>query len=100
MLSRIGVHLPILILSTAFRTLPLGLLSRLNIAVGCQSSSLNNDSQKLLRRTVYDVQVGGYVTKYEGLTFSTVREAGHMVPYTQPARALHLFKTFIADGQL
>ncbi|GAQ88391.1 serine carboxypeptidase [Klebsormidium nitens] len=52
------------------------------------------------RPWVLDSQVGGYVTKYKGLTFSTVRDAGHMVPYTQPARALHLFKTFIQDGQL
>jgi serine carboxypeptidase-like clade 2 len=42
-----------------------------------------------------DNQVGGYVTVYDKLTFSTVRGAGHMVPYTQPARALHLFESFI-----
>jgi hypothetical protein len=40
-------------------------------------------------------QVGGYVTVYDKLTFSTVRGAGHMVPYTEPARALHLFESFI-----
>ncbi len=33
-------------------------------------------------------QVGGYVTTYQGLTFATVRDAGHMVPETQPERAL------------
>jgi len=42
-----------------------------------------------------DNQVGGYVTVYDKLTFTTVRGAGHMVPYTQPARALHLFQSFI-----
>lgn len=41
------------------------------------------------------VQVGGYVTEYDKLTFSTIRNAGHMVPYTQPARGLHLFESFI-----
>lgn len=40
-------------------------------------------------------QVGGYVTEYDKLTFSTIRNAGHMVPYTQPARGLHLFESFI-----
>lgn len=47
-----------------------------------------------------DNQVGGYVTKYDKLTFSTVRGAGHMVPYTQPARALHLFQSFINNTPL
>ena len=36
-------------------------------------------------------QVGGYVTVYDGLTFATVRNAGHMVPQTQPERALGTF---------
>ena len=37
-------------------------------------------------------QVGGYRVGYDGLTFVTVRDAGHMVPYTQPGRALDLLK--------
>jgi serine carboxypeptidase-like clade 2 len=45
-------------------------------------------------------QVGGYVVGYDGLTFATVRGAGHMVPYTQPARAAHLFKAFVNDAPL
>ncbi len=45
-------------------------------------------------------QVGGYVTEYEGLLFATVRGAGHMVPTTQPARALHLFRSFLRDEPL
>jgi len=40
-------------------------------------------------------QVGGYVTQYQGLTFTTVRNAGHMVPQTQPGRALAMFKKFL-----
>jgi serine carboxypeptidase-like clade 2 len=35
-----------------------------------------------------DGQVGGYTQGYQGLTFATVRGAGHMVPGTQPDRAL------------
>jgi serine carboxypeptidase-like clade 2 len=42
--------------------------------------------------------VGGYQVDYRGLSFATVRNAGHMVPYTQPGRALHLFKAFLEGG--
>lgn len=42
-------------------------------------------------------QVGGYLVEYEGLSFATVRNAGHMVPYVQPERMLHLFKAFLND---
>jgi serine carboxypeptidase-like clade 2 len=45
-------------------------------------------------------QVGGRVVVYDGLTFSTVRAAGHMVPYTQPERAAHLFRHFIHGKRL
>ncbi|KAL2611260.1 hypothetical protein R1flu_022952 [Riccia fluitans] len=43
-------------------------------------------------------QVGGYVTKYDKMTFATVRGAGHMVPYTQPERGLYLFGNFISEN--
>jgi len=43
-------------------------------------------------------QTGGYVTKFShDLTFATVRQAGHMAPYTQPLRALQLFTAFLND---
>lgn len=45
-------------------------------------------------------QVGGWATKYDRLTFTTVRAAGHEVPYMQPKRALHMFQTFIEGGDL
>jgi len=45
-------------------------------------------------------QVGGFVTQYWGLTFATVRNAGHMVPLTQPERALALFERFLKNGNL
>lgn len=46
-------------------------------------------------------QVGGWTVKYEkGLTFASVRGAGHMVPYTQPERALYLFNAFINHQRL
>ena len=37
---------------------------------------------------------------YDGLTFVTVRGAGHMVPSTQPAQALELFRHFLANTNL
>ncbi|RDX89398.1 Serine carboxypeptidase II-3, partial [Mucuna pruriens] len=40
-------------------------------------------------------EVGGYVVKYKGLTFVTVRGAGHLVPSWQPARALTLILSFV-----
>ncbi|CAN0917268.1 Serine carboxypeptidase-like 40 [Linum grandiflorum] len=46
-------------------------------------------------------QVGGYTETYkEGLTFATVRGAGHEVPSYQPLRALSLFMHFIAGTPL
>ncbi|GFP80207.1 serine carboxypeptidase-like 42 [Phtheirospermum japonicum] len=46
-------------------------------------------------------QVAGWQTEYGNmLTFATVRGAAHMVPYSQPSRALHLFSTFIRGRRL
>ncbi|XP_047167728.1 serine carboxypeptidase 1-like [Vigna umbellata] len=40
-------------------------------------------------------EVGGYVVKYEGITFVTVRGAGHLVPSWQPERALTFITSFL-----
>ncbi|CAE5980325.1 unnamed protein product [Arabidopsis arenosa] len=46
-------------------------------------------------------QIGGWVTEYGNLlTFATVRGAAHMVPYSQPSRALHLFSSFVSGRRL
>lgn len=45
------------------------------------------------------IKVGGYVVGYQNLTFVTIRGAGHMVPSSQPARALAFFSSFL-DGKL
>ncbi|KAJ0234746.1 hypothetical protein HA466_0271150 [Hirschfeldia incana] len=46
-------------------------------------------------------QVGGWVIEYgDILTFATVRGAAHMVPYAQPSRALHLFRSFVLGRRL
>ncbi|WCJ41538.1 Serine carboxypeptidase 1 [Euphorbia peplus] len=40
-------------------------------------------------------EVGGYVVDYEGVTFVTVRGAGHLVPSYQPERALVMISSFL-----
>ncbi|XP_076942123.1 serine carboxypeptidase 24-like [Bidens hawaiensis] len=42
-------------------------------------------------------QVAGYKVVYDGLTFATVRGAGHEVPHFQPRQAFALVKTFLAN---
>ncbi|OWM89997.1 serine carboxypeptidase 24-like [Punica granatum] len=45
-------------------------------------------------------QVGGWTEVYDGLTFATVRGAGHEVPLFQPKRAFILFRSFLAGKNL
>lgn len=45
-------------------------------------------------------QVGGWTEVYEGLTFATVRGAGHEVPLFKPKAALELFKSFLRGQPL
>ncbi|KAG0558091.1 hypothetical protein M758_10G003600 [Ceratodon purpureus] len=45
-------------------------------------------------------QVGGRSQWYEGVTFVTVRGAGHEVPLNQPGRFLSIFKFFILGQEL
>lgn len=53
------------------------------------------------RAWYHEGQVAGWTTVYgDLLTFATVRGASHMVPYSQPARALHLFRTFLSGKDL
>lgn len=53
-------------------------------------------------RAWYDKgQVGGWTLVYgSNLRFATVRGAAHMVPYSQPSRALTLFSSFVANKSL
>lgn len=48
----------------------------------------------------YKNQVGGWTQKYDGLTFATVRGAGHLVPAVKPGPALALFKSFVSGQSL
>ncbi|KAL9682298.1 hypothetical protein QQ045_014093 [Rhodiola kirilowii] len=45
-------------------------------------------------------QVGGWTIGYDGLTFVTIRGAGHQVPTFAPKRALQLVEHFLADNKL
>jgi carboxypeptidase C (cathepsin A) len=44
--------------------------------------------------------IAGYVTKYDGLTFVTVRGAGHMVPSSRSKEAFYLFTRFLNGKDL
>lgn len=45
-------------------------------------------------------QVGGRIVEYEGLTFVTVRGAGHLVPLNKPREALALIHSFLFGESL
>jgi carboxypeptidase C (cathepsin A) len=45
-------------------------------------------------------QVAGYVTYYQGLTFATVKGAGHMVPQYAPEAAYYMFTNFVSGKPL
>ncbi|KAM3336997.1 serine carboxypeptidase 24 isoform X1 [Capsicum galapagoense] len=45
-------------------------------------------------------QVGGWTEVYDGLTFATIRGAGHEVPLFQPKRAFILFQSFLTGKEL
>lgn len=45
--------------------------------------------------SVYGEQLGGYLVKWDGLSFATVHGAGHEVPTYKPAAALQLFANFL-----
>ena len=49
---------------------------------------------------ISDQQVGGWVTEYEGLTFATVKGAGHMVPQYRPESAFAMFTRFLNGEKL
>ena len=46
------------------------------------------------------VNVAGYVEKYKGLTFCTIKGAGHEVPKYKPKEAYYMFSKFINNEDL
>ncbi|XP_042499155.1 serine carboxypeptidase-like 25 [Macadamia integrifolia] len=49
---------------------------------------------------VKEKEVGGWTEVYEGLTFATVRGAGHEVPVLKPKSSLQLLKSFLSGTPL
>jgi len=49
---------------------------------------------------IVEQQVGGYFVEYDTFTLATIRNAGHMVPETQPERAFVMFNSFLYNQQL
>ena len=47
-----------------------------------------------------DEQVAGYYEIYEGLTFVTIKGAGHMVPQFKPPQAHYMFNKFLTGDKL
>ncbi|GBF96984.1 serine carboxypeptidase-like [Raphidocelis subcapitata] len=45
-------------------------------------------------------QVAGYRVEYEGLTFATIKGAGHMVPQNKPAESLAMLQRFLSGETL
>jgi len=45
-------------------------------------------------------KAAGDVKSAKGLTFATVFEAGHMVPYDKPVQALAMLQRWLANGEL
>jgi len=46
--------------------------------------------------TADPLNIGGYVTKYDGLTFITVRGAGHMVPQFRPKESFYFLTQYLS----
>ena len=44
--------------------------------------------------------VAGYVVKYDGLTFCTVRGTGHMAPYGKRKECHYMFKKYLNGEDL
>lgn len=48
----------------------------------------------------FGAQTGGFVVEYDGLTFATVRNAGHEVPFYQSVRGGAMFRSFLFTQKL
>ncbi|KAK7291728.1 hypothetical protein RIF29_07102 [Crotalaria pallida] len=52
------------------------------------------------RTWYHDNQVGGRIVEYEGITYVTVRGAGHLVPLNKPSEALSVIHSFLTGDHL
>lgn len=63
-------------------------------------NALNLSTVSHWRAWYDDGQVAGWTQEYEGLTFVTVRGAGHEVPKFRPKQALTLFISFLSGSSM
>ncbi|CAG9322916.1 unnamed protein product [Blepharisma stoltei] len=59
-------------------------------------NSLNLDVKQSYASWYVDEQVAGYYIEYEGLTWVTVKGAGHMVPQWKRPQAWHMINSFLS----
>ncbi|KAF5176789.1 Serine carboxypeptidase-like [Thalictrum thalictroides] len=52
------------------------------------------------RSWYHNHQVGGRIVEYEGLTFVTVRGAGHLVPLNKPSESVSLIHSYLSGEKL
>ncbi|XP_022898952.1 serine carboxypeptidase II-3-like [Olea europaea var. sylvestris] len=74
-----------------------------NVPVTATRYAINRlklQTKNIWRAWYLDNEVGGYVVEYNGLTFVTVRGAGHTVPSYQPQRALTMISSFLQGTHL
>jgi cathepsin A (carboxypeptidase C) len=45
-----------------------------------------------------DGQIGGFVTRYQGVDFATIKGAGHMAPGWRAEQNYHLIDSFIRSA--
>ena len=64
------------------------------------TSSLKLPVRRPWRQWHVKDQVAGFNVRYEGLTYVTIRGAGHMVPELKPREALHMFSSWLEDAAL
>lgn len=62
--------------------------------------ALGLDVKSSWRTWYHDNQVGGRIVEYDGLTYVTVRGAGHLVPLNKPSEALSLIHSFLTGDHL
>ncbi|XP_057725930.1 serine carboxypeptidase-like 26 [Arachis stenosperma] len=62
--------------------------------------ALNLPLKTTWRTWYHQNQVGGRIVEYEGVTYVTVRGAGHLVPLNKPNEALSLIHSFLTGDHL
>lgn len=75
---------------------------RCNLLLGAKfTASIGHELEKSAKPWIYKGQVGGFKTLYKGgLSFITIRGAGHMVPQKKGFEILHAIEAFMQDKNI